>query len=339
MSTYTESIVSTHTADRPALQLTGGSGINETPKWLVELSTKGWTVVHETIPKVKALEYADKAYDWLESWNLGFDRNDPSTRKASNLPYHIRGGLYNAYGIGHEQFVWDLKSEPGLVEKWEQIWGTSDLLVSFDGINLSMPEKERPKTDPVFAPWSHVDQSPFNTRFDTVQGILNLLPNGPEDGGLMILEGSSSFYSELWQRFDHKQGDGWNKSAFQFVDEEMCQWLESKGCKWTKVCAQPGDLLLWDSRTIHYGAAPSSTNDRFAAYVCYKPASSVSDEAKKVRIEAFNSKKNTTHDPANFRIRDRQPPSDHPSYEEAVKRPLQDPVLSKRARELIGLDA
>lgn len=73
--------------------------------------------------------------------------------------------------------------------------------------------------------------------------------------------------------------------------------------------------------------------------VCYKPASSISDEAKKVRIEAFNAKKNTTHDPANFRVRDRQPPSDHPSYEDAVKRPLQDLVLSKRARELIGLDA
>lgn len=111
-----------------------------------------------------------------------------------------------------------------------------------------MPEQERPKTDPVFAPWSHVDQSPFNAKFDTVQGILNLLPNGPEDGGLMILEGSSSFYSELWQRFGHKQGEnGWSKAAFQYVDEEMCQWLESKGCKWTKVCAQPGDLLLWDS--------------------------------------------------------------------------------------------
>lgn len=72
--------------------------------------------------------------------------------------------------------------------------------------------------------------------------------------------------------------------------------------------------------------------------VCYKPASSISEEAKKVRIEAFNSKKNTTHDPANFRGRDRHPPADHPSYEAAVERPLQDPVLSKRARELIGLD-
>lgn len=115
-------------------------------------------------------------------------------------------------------------------------------------MNLSLPEKERPKTDPLFAPWSHVDQSAYNPEFDCVQGILNLLPNGPEDGGLMVLDGSSSYYTELWQRFDHKKPEnGWNTWAFQNVDEEMCQWLESKGCKWVKICAQPGDLMLWDS--------------------------------------------------------------------------------------------
>ncbi|PWY63141.1 hypothetical protein BO83DRAFT_371582 [Aspergillus eucalypticola CBS 122712] len=340
MPTSIGTTVSTQTKIRPTVRLAAVDGDAEKhPDWLVELHTKGWTVVRGALPRETALAYANKAYEWLESWDLGFDRKDPSTRKAANLPWHTRGGLYSRYGVGHEQFVWDLKSEPGLVEKWEQIWGTRELLVSFDGLNLSLPEKERPKSDPIFAPWAHVDQSPFNNKFDTVQGILNLLPNGPEDGGLMVFEGSSSCYTELWQHFDHKKGEkGWSTWAYQSVDEEMCQWLEARGCKWTKVCAEPGDLLLWDSRTIHYGAAPSSVNDRFAAYVCYKPAAAISEEAKKVRLQAFEAKQNTTHDPADFRVREYLPPADHPTYEAAIKRPLQSPVLSKRARELIGLD-
>lgn len=115
-------------------------------------------------------------------------------------------------------------------------------------MNLAIPEQERCTTDPVFAPWSHVDQSPLLTEFDCVQGIMNLLPNGPRDGGLMVLSGSSTYYTELWRQFDHKKPEGgWNAAALQYVDEEMCQWLESKGCKWIKVCAEPGDLLLWDS--------------------------------------------------------------------------------------------
>lgn len=115
-------------------------------------------------------------------------------------------------------------------------------------MNLSIPEKEREKTDPIFAPWAHVDQSPLNSEFSCVQGILNLLPNGSQDGGLTVFEGSSALYTELWKQFDHKKAEnGWNPEAFQFIDDEMAQWLESKGCKWIKVCADPGDLLLWDS--------------------------------------------------------------------------------------------
>ncbi|OJZ85436.1 hypothetical protein ASPFODRAFT_165485 [Aspergillus luchuensis CBS 106.47] len=361
MPTSIETTVSTQTKIRPTVRLAAVDGdaekvrydpailaythafssprLLQQPDWLVELHTKGWTVVRGALPRDRALAYADKAYEWLESWDLGFDRKDPSTRKAANLPWHTHGGLYSRYGVGHEQFVWDLKSEPGLVEKWEQIWGTRELLVSFDGVNLSLPEMERPKTDPIFAPWAHVDQSPFNSKFDTVQGIVNLLPNGPEDGGLMVFEGSSACYTELWQHFDHKKGEkGWSTWAYQSVDEDMCQWLEARGCKWTKVCAEPGDLLLWDSRTIHYGAAPSSVNDRFAAYVCYKPAAAISEEARSVRLQAFETKQNTTHDPADFRVREYLPPADHPTYEAAIKRPLHSPVLSKRARELIGLD-
>lgn len=42
------------------------------------------------------------------------------------------------YGIAHEQFVWDLKSEPGLVEKFEQLYGTKELLVSYGKPSLSL---------------------------------------------------------------------------------------------------------------------------------------------------------------------------------------------------------
>ncbi|XHF96671.1 hypothetical protein AWENTII_000291 [Aspergillus wentii] len=312
---------------------------SDSPQWMNELHTRGWTIVSETISKEKALRYADQAYSWLEGWNYGYSRHDRSTRKASNLPFTHKGGIFSRYGIAHEQFVWDLKSEPLLVDKFAQIWGTDKLLVSYDGLNLSLPETSRPKTDPIFAPWSHVDQSPLRTNLQCVQGIMNLLPNGPEDGGLMVLEGSNKFYSELWQHFDHKKGEkGWNTLEYQNVDEEMTGWLESKGCKWVKVCCQPGDLLLWDSRTVHYGAVPSSMNDRFAAYICYKPASMVPKEAKEKRREAFAKKQCTAHDPAIIRTTPRLPPEYHHSYQQAVERPLQEPVLSKRGGQLAGLE-
>lgn len=45
----------------------------------------------------------------------------------------------------------------------------------------------------------------------------------------------------------------------------MIKWLiEEKGCTWEKVCAGEGDLILWDSRTVHYGAVPLESTARMA---------------------------------------------------------------------------
>jgi len=238
----------------------------------------------------------------------------------------------------------------------------------------------RPKTDPVYTPWSHVDQSPLRTNLQCVQGIVNFLPNGPDDGGLMVLQNSNRFYAELWQHFDHKKGEkGWNKWEQQFLDEEMCDWLISKGCKWVKICANPGDLLLWDSvsspkfdalyttrvltvtrerytmelllslptRVLPH-VSLDSTHSHHLLYlnsiltsrvdVCYKPSSFVSEQTKKDRLDIFAKKQGSAHDPSILRSTPRLPPDDHPSYIKATQRPLQNPVLSKRTKQLIGLE-
>lgn len=39
-------------------------------------------------------------------------------------------------------------SQPGIVKVFEQIWGTDDLIASFDGLNASLPiNKETGRTD------------------------------------------------------------------------------------------------------------------------------------------------------------------------------------------------
>ena len=42
------------------------------------------------------------------------------------------------YGVGHEQFLWDLRTEPTIVDQFAKIWGTEALLSGFDGLNFSL---------------------------------------------------------------------------------------------------------------------------------------------------------------------------------------------------------
>lgn len=69
----------------------------------------GWAVVRGVIPRERAEKHADAAYAYLESFGLGFDRNDRSTWTPEKMPHFYKGGLFVNYGVGHEQFIWDIK--------------------------------------------------------------------------------------------------------------------------------------------------------------------------------------------------------------------------------------
>ena len=75
-----------------------------------------------------------------------------------------------------------------------------------------------------------------------------MAPNGPEDGGLQVLIGSRPLYAELFEVFkkDRPEG-GWSDRDVYVFKEDHLAWFEEKGCTWHKICANPGDLLLWDS--------------------------------------------------------------------------------------------
>lgn len=177
-------------------------------------------------------------------------------------------------------------------------------------------EQSATRADVVFGVWRL--RSPNRQFFHCVQGIANLAENGPDDGGLMVLQGSkevrpifsprhlclffarpdlshfprlpfSQLYNEVFAKFSHQMpADGWTDVDSYHHTPEMLDWLvNEKGCTWHKVCAGPGDLILWDSRTVHYGAPPKGPKARTAVYVAYKPASLITEEKLEQRKQAM----------------------------------------------------
>jgi hypothetical protein len=67
------------------------------------------------------------------------------------------------------------------------------------------------------------------------------------------------------------------------------QWLDDNGYKWEKICAEPGDLILWDSRTPHYNLTPTGTTPRFCVYTCYLPVADITQEDLLRKKRAFES--------------------------------------------------
>lgn len=146
---------------------------------------------------------------------------------------------------------------------------------------------------------------------------MNLLPNGAEDGGLIVCRGAHRLSEQFHREFSPFEKDPvsrWTQEWYGFTEVGL-QWLQGRSaqgdglkCEWVKVECEPGDLLVWDSRTPHHNLSPTGDRARFATYTCYMPAAdaSLSDLERKRR--AFEQTLGTSHWPNAVQVRDHNEP-------------------------------
>jgi len=110
---------------------------------------------------------------------------------------------------------------------------------------------------------------------------------------------------------------GWDwRDTFHFTVKHM-QWFYDRGCRWVKPSTDPGDVVLWDSRCVHYGESPSSDSPRLAMCgskswpesasghadqvwepdMCYKPAADIDAKHAAMRNEAMDELAMTVSSP------------------------------------------
>ncbi|KAJ5356552.1 Phytanoyl-CoA dioxygenase [Penicillium concentricum] len=262
--------------------------------WRDDLENQGYAIIKNAIDPERALEYQRKALDWLKSFNPALDLDDPSTWTTENMPVHSKINTFNGYCVTHEKFMWDARMEPKILDAFAKIWGTDELLVSFDALNITLPNR---KDKPAQKPWPHVDQSPMRRGLHCVQGVINLSHAGPEDGSLMVFPRSNKATEGF---FDTETDPStWEQKDIRNFNLEEIQWFEDHGMKPHKVLAEPGDLLVWDSRTVHWGGEPTvnSNTIRTVIYASYAPYELATEETLKLKKEAFESYQATTHWP------------------------------------------
>merc|ERR1712050_217903 len=94
--------------------------------------------------------------------------------------------------------MWHLRSLPRVKEAFAMLWGTDDLLTSFDGSVVFRSQDPTLYTSEKY--WLHVDQSPRATPgFDCIQGMVHLTETSPEVGGPVLVPGSHKLYPHWYE--------------------------------------------------------------------------------------------------------------------------------------------
>lgn len=270
------------------------------PAATLYLEEHGYVIFAQTLSEAEAKTALGLLWDYLEGLGTGINRHERETWGDDRWPTAVHGGILPSYGIGHSAAQWFIRDVPNVKAGFAQIWDDDDLLVSFDGVTLWRPWTYEPswKTNPGNS-WLHIDQHPIGRPGKhCVQGLVNLLPTSPETGGNVVIPGSHRLFEKIPEQYAERLArihPSIDHFRFPNDDENLVQ-NQPIMCH-----MEAGDMLLWDSRTIHC-SAPSlvrPTQDdallRAASLVCMMPRSKSNPAVIEQRKAAVDNLTSTTN--------------------------------------------
>jgi len=266
-------------------------------------------VVFKDIATPEELEKGKQlAWDFLESVTPGVKRGVPETYATASWPDPFGKGIVCGDGAGQSTFQWFVRGIAKVQKVYAKIWGTDELITSFDGFCIHRPWEYRPEWKTKDGSWFHLDQNGIaKPEKICVQGFLNFYTAGEADGGLVVVPKSHTIFTTIFQNRPNWAGRG----DFIPLYGERSVWdkeIKSAGLSPIKICAQPGDFVLWDSRTIHCNAPATIPRAvptdgsvleprRLVSYVCMTPTARAKHSIISERILAFKEGMTTSHWP------------------------------------------
>ena len=191
---------------------------------------------------------------WAEAQDLGIKRGQSSTlcNENWNRMCFPKNGVISGRGIGQSDFQWHCRLLPNVKKAFEYAWGDDDLITSFDGCGAYRDPWLSPghETWLTTGGWFHLDQGPEDPGLTSYQGLLNFFPATASTGSTVLVPGSHRRFSEVFQD-ERRSIKNVRQGSVNYVKLTQAGDYDKYCTGAVQVEMQPGDLLLWDSRTIH----------------------------------------------------------------------------------------
>ena len=261
----------------------------------------GVAIIPGVLNEGELLSMRDGMWDYLEHISQNFEkpisREDSKTWVEYLKLYPKHSMLLQQYGVGHSQFVWDVRQNEKVVDVFSKLWETpkEDLLTSFDGASFHFPPEETNRGW-YRNTWYHTDQSYLRPDFECVQSWVTAYDVDEGDATLAFMEGSNKYHGEFTQSFTIDNKGDWYKHT-----EVEQRFYEEKGCEEKRIKCKAGSMVFWDSRTIHCGTEAirkrGEKKIRNVVYVCMTPRERATEANLRKKRKALNDLRMTSHWP------------------------------------------
>lgn len=302
------------------------------------IDTFGVAIIPNVLSEIECDAFMNETWDYFEhitkDWTVPIMRNDTTTYRSIYELYPSHSMLFQHFGVGHSQSVWNIRQNPKVVEIQRKFWNTDELSVSFDGLSFAIPHEITKRGFYRNHSWLHCDQSFTRNEFECLQSWVTANDVDEGDATLVILERSNRYHVEFKETFNISDKKDW----FKLNEEQIHFYTDPpRNCELVKIKCPKGSIVYWDSRTIHFGCESmkirANPHYRCVAYLCYVPKSLVSPSIQRKKIKAFEEKRTTTHNPIKPRLFGKQPQTYGKVLNDTT--PVETPILTELGRSLI----
>eukprot|EP01128_Nolandella_sp_AFSM9_P011892 TRINITY_DN8794_c0_g1_i1.p1 TRINITY_DN8794_c0_g1~~TRINITY_DN8794_c0_g1_i1.p1 ORF type:complete len:281 (+),score=41.97 TRINITY_DN8794_c0_g1_i1:2-844(+) len=222
------------------------------------LEENGYVVFANVASNEEQKHGIDLAWKFLEDLPFGIERSNEKSWDTESWPDPFGKGIVSGQGIGQSEFLWFCRGLESVQEIYRNIWKVDELITSFDGMCFHRPMEINRSWLTDSPSWYHIDQNGiYKPNRLCVQGFLNFFESGLTDGGLVVVPKSHTIFEEIFKARPTLANSG----DFVNIAGDRSLWegeIKAANLSPIKVCAQAGDFVLWDSRTIHCNA-PATT--------------------------------------------------------------------------------
>jgi ectoine hydroxylase-related dioxygenase (phytanoyl-CoA dioxygenase family) len=271
-----------------------------------------------------------------QDWEVPFKIDNKNSWKQFYKLLPLHNMMVQYWSVGHSQVCWDLRQNPKIVDVFATLWECEreDLLVSFDGLSFQLPPEQTGRGW-FNKSWYHTDQSYTRNKFECCQSYVSALDVREGDATLVVLESSNKYHGDFAKHFNIKDKDDW----YKLKDEEL-KFYTDKGCQEVRIICGKGDLVIWDSKTLHFGSEAikgrQQENMRCISYLCYMKREGTSEANLKKKRKAFDEMRTTKHNAQKSLLFAKNPRT----YSKEEKLPeiteIDPPVLTELGKKLAG---
>lgn len=295
-----------------------------------DLHQNGYVLVKNVVKKDRCEEILTEFFDYLEFLQPEFIREDRETWDSDNLPIRTRG-LLQHFNCGFQPHAVHARS--ACLPVFESLFPNKELTCSFDGTSFAPRPKAFKFKD--IESWEKQARQKENLHIDqtsegliSIQGGLAVVDQPIDCKVFVVIPGSHLYHEEImkiqlkYRLEDDKEKNIkrkndlsiWYDEQWLIMNDEMLDFIESKGLKRTRIEMSQGDLVLWDSRSIHSSAdftrqsIPGSYRLQvFVSFAPRVPDGPEYDKEIEKRKKAFAEGRTSKHSAQQIRLFSKQP--------------------------------